>query len=85
MAKVPDSISKNREKDLKKLRKKLLEIIDSPEAKPKDITDASKLLARMHHALQPDKVTSKLPPEEKRKPKELSDKEKLDVENFLKS
>ena len=85
MAKVPDSISKHREQDLKKVRRKLLSIIDNPDSQAKNVVDASKLLARMHHSLQPDKVTSKLPPEEKREPKQLTKKELQEVQDFIQS
>ena len=49
----------------------------------KDITDASKLLARMHKALSPEKITEKTP-QEKKKAIELSPSEKAEVDDLLK-
>lgn len=68
-------ISNHKEKDLRLVRTKLLEIIEDPDSKAKDITDASKLLARMHKALQPEKITTKAPEEERRE-HELTDADK---------
>ena len=52
-------IKKHKEEDITELRKVLLEIIRNDTATKKDRIEASKLLARMHHSLQADKVTAK--------------------------
>ena len=69
-------ISSHKEKDLRLVRTKLLEIIEGSDSKAKDITDASKLLARMHKALAPEKVTTKVSDEEQKAQQELSDTDK---------
>jgi len=74
-------ISSHRAKDLKLLRKKLLGIIEDENSKAKDITDASKLLARLHHALQIEKITKA--PLDTKKERELSPKEMEQVHNIL--
>jgi len=75
-------IDHHKEKDLRLIRKKLLETIKSTKATAKDITDASKLLARMHKALAPEKVITK-PPQELKKEKELSPSEKAEMDSIL--
>ena len=75
-------IEQHREKDMRLVRKKLLEIINKSPT-PKDVTDASKLLARMHKALQPDKTIEKVSPEEKKKEQELTDRDKKIVDEVL--
>ena len=52
-------IQTHKTKDITEVREVLLEIIRSDTSKEKDRIEASKLLARMHHALQVDKVTAK--------------------------
>jgi len=76
-------IGNHKEKDLRLIRKRLLETIQSNEATAKDITDASKLLARMHNALKPDKVVEKISPEEKKAQEELTDKDKEVIKEAL--
>ena len=51
-------IKKHKEDDITELREVLLEIVRTDEATKKDRIEASKLLARMHHALQVDRVTA---------------------------
>lgn len=75
-------IEHHKEKDLRLIRDKLLKIIKDDDSKAKDITDASKLLARVHKALLPEKI-EKVSPEEKRGEKELSVEEKARVETIL--
>ena len=74
-------IEEHKQADLILVRGKLLEIIESEKSKAKDITDASKLLARMHKALSPEKITERTP-QEKKAP-ELSPTEKAEVEAIL--
>ena len=74
-------IEEYKQDDLILIRKKLLETIDGEKSTAKDVTDASKLLARMHKALSPEKVTERTP-QEKKAP-ELSPSEKADVELIL--
>ena len=76
-------IDHHKEKDLRLVRIKLLEIINSDDSKAKDVTDASKLLARMHKALQPDKIIDKISSEEKKKEQELLPEEKARIDNAL--
>ena len=76
-------IDHHKEKDLRLIRKKLLETIESDTATARDITDASKLLARMHKALQPDKTIEKVSPEEKKAQQELTEKDKEVIERAL--
>jgi len=76
-------IDHHKEKDLRLVRIKLLEIIENPISKAKDITDASKLLARMHKALAPDKTIEKVSPEEKKKEQELTDADKDVIKEAL--
>ena len=83
MLKKISPIEEHKRDDLILVRNKLLEIIESEKSKAKDITDASKLLARMHKALSPEKVTEKTP-QEKKKDIELSPTEKAEVDNLLK-
>jgi len=51
-------IKKHKENDITELREVLLEIVRTDTATKKDRIEASKLLARMHHALQVDRVTA---------------------------
>jgi len=76
-------IDQHKEKDLRLIRKRLLETIESNSATAKDITDASKLLARMHKALAPEKVTTKVSAEEKKKEQELTDTDKAVIKEAL--
>lgn len=76
-------IGNHKEKDLRLVREKLLGIIKDSDSKAKDVTDASKLLARMHKALQPDKVVEKISPEEKKAQEELTDKDKDVIKEAL--
>ncbi len=95
MTKKISPIEEHRQADLILIRKKLLSIIENKykcdvckvalkEKNPtaKDITDASKLLARMHKALSPEKVTEKTP-QEKKKAIELSPSELADANELL--
>lgn len=75
-------IEAHKRDDLILVRGKLLEIIESEKSKAKDITDASKLLARMHKALSPEKVTEKTP-QEKKKAIELSPSELADANELI--
>lgn len=52
-------IKTHKTSDIKEVREAQLKIIRSDSASNKEITEASKLLARMHHSLQADKVTAK--------------------------
>ena len=74
-------IDHHKEKDLRLIREEMLKTIKSDTATAKDKTDASKLLARMHKALQPDKtverVSSRLG-----KPK-LKDEHKTELSKIL--
>lgn len=63
-------IGDHREKDLRLVREKLLGIIKDIDSKAKDVTDASKLLARMHKALRPDKTIERTSNVEKPKLKD---------------
>ena len=76
-------IENHKDRDMRLVRKKLLEIIESDNPKAKDVTDASKLLARMHKALQPDKTIEKISPEEKKKEQELTDQDKANIKEAL--
>jgi len=55
MTKTP--IGEHKDKDVKLLRETMLSIIKDVDATKKDRTEAAKLLARMHHALQVDRTT----------------------------
>lgn len=81
MPKKISPIEEHKQADLILVRKKLLGIIEGEDSKAKDITDASKLLARMHKALSPEKVTERTP-QEKKTP-ELSPTEKAEVVAIL--
>ena len=83
MAKKTSPIEEHKEDDLILVRKKLLGIIKGKDSKAKDITDASKLLARMHKALSPEKITERTP-QEKKKDTELSPADRAEVDNLLK-
>lgn len=76
-------IDHHKERDLRLVRIKLLEIINSDDSKAKDITDASKLLARMHKALAPEKIIDKTLLEENKKQQELSDADKKVLKEAL--
>ena len=52
-------IQTHKTKDITEVRKVLLKIIRADHTKEKDRIEASKLLARMHHSLQIDKVSAK--------------------------
>ncbi len=82
MSKKTSPIETHKKDDLILLREKLLEIIEGEKSKAKDIVNASKLLARMHKALSPEKITEKTP-QEKKKAIELSPAEKARVEEIL--
>jgi len=83
MTKKLAPISSHKEKDLRLIRKKLLETIEANDATAKDITDASKLLARMHKALAPEKITQKVSDEEKKAQQELTEKDKEVIDKAL--
>ena len=74
-------IETHKRDDLILVRGKLLEIIEGEKSKAKDITDASKLLARMHKALSPEKITEKT--HQEKKAPELSPSEKAEVAAIL--
>ena len=76
-------IDHHKEKDLRLIREEMLKTIKSETATAKDKTDASKLLARMHKALQPDKIIDKTSLEEKKAQQELTDAEKKVVDNIF--
>jgi hypothetical protein len=76
-------IENHKDKDLRLIRKKLLETIESNKATAKDITDASKLLARMHKALAPEKVVDKTLLNEQKAQQELSDVDKAVIKEAL--
>ena len=76
-------IDHHKEQDLRLVRTKLLEIIKDSNSKAKDVTDASKLLARMHKALQPDKTIEKVSPEGKKREQELTDADKKVIDDAL--
>ncbi len=82
MAKKISPIEEHKRDDLILVRNKLLEIIEGKESKAKDITDASKLLARMHKALSPEKIQERTP-QEKKKAEELTPAEKARVYSIL--
>ncbi len=82
MDKKTSPIETHKKDDLILLREKLLEIIEGEKSKAKDIVDASKLLARMHKALSPEKITEKTPQENK-KAVELSTSELADANELL--
>lgn len=75
-------IDHHKERDLRLIREKLLKIIKDDESKAKDVTDASKLLARVHKALLPEKI-EKISPEEKKSQKELTDADKKVIDDAL--
>ncbi len=75
-------IGNHKDRDMRLVRKKLLEIIEDVDSKAKDVTDASKLLARMHKALAPEKVTTKAP-EEIKAQQELTDADKAVIKEAL--
>lgn len=83
MTKKISPIEEHKQADLILVREKLLGIIEGKDSKAKDITDASKLLARMHKALSPEKIQERTP-QEKKKAIELSPTEKAEVDNLLK-
>ena len=76
-------IGNHKDKDMRLVRKKLLEIIEDVDSKAKDVTDASKLLARMHKALAPEKITTKVSDEERKSQKELTDADKKVIDDAL--
>ena len=82
MSKKTSPIETHKKDDLILLREKLLEIIEGEKSKAKDIVNASKLLARMHKALSPEKITEKTPQENK-KAIELSTSELADANELL--
>ena len=85
MTKTP--IGEHKDKDVKLLRETMLSIIKDVDATKKDRTEAAKLLARMHHALQVDRTTIRAtatanPADKLDKP--LSKKERDEIENLIK-
>ena len=82
MTKKISPIEEHKQADLILVREKLLEIIEHDKSKAKDITDASKLLARMHKALSPEKIQEKTP-QEKKKAIQLSPSELADANELL--
>ena len=82
MPKKISPIEEHKQADLILVRKKLLGIIEGKDSKAKDITDASKLLARMHKALSPEKITERTP-QEKKKATELTPSELADANELI--
>ncbi len=82
MTKKISPIETHKQADLILVREKLLGIIEHEKSKAKDITDASKLLARMHKALSPEKIQEKTP-QEKKKAIQLSPSELADANELL--
>ncbi len=76
-------IGNHKDRDMRLVRKKLLEIIEDVDSKAKDVTDASKLLARMHKALAPEKITTKVSDEDRRSQEELTDADKKVIDDAL--
>ena len=76
-------IENYKEKDLRLIREKLLNIIKNDESKAKDVTDASKLLARVHKALLPEKIIDKVLLEESKAQQELSEEDKKVLKDAL--
>jgi len=60
-------ITEQREEDLIEMREYLWAIIRDKDTPKKDGIEASKLLARMHHALQADRAVAKPDPKDKLK------------------
>jgi len=73
-------IGNHKEKDLRLIRTKLKAIIEDKDSKAKDVTDASKLLARLHNALKPDKTIERTSGIEKPK---LKDAHKSELSKIL--
>jgi hypothetical protein len=69
---------------MEKLRARLERIVDDPDAKGKEIVDASKTLARMMGALTPEKIESGTKQTLTKKEKELTPSEKAEVDTLLK-
>ena len=78
-------IEDKKEKDIILLRKTLLSIIRSTDGKTKkDVIEASKLLARMHHALAPDKsVIAKATAQQAQKIEVLTKEEDEEIKNLI--
>jgi len=76
-------IDHHKEKDLRLIRIKLLETIKGEKTSRKDITDAAKLLSRLHNALKPEKIIDKTLLKENKKQQELSDADKKVIEKAL--
>jgi len=76
-------IENYKEKDLRLIREKLLNIIKDDNSKAKDVTDASKLLARVHKALLPEKIIDKALLEESKAQQELSEEDKKVLKDAL--
>jgi len=76
-------IGNHKERDLRLIREEMLKTIKSDTATAKDKTDASKLLARMHKALAPEKIIDKTLLEETKKQQELSEADKKVLKEAL--
>jgi len=81
------AIADKKDEDVVLMRTILLGIIEDVEAPRKDRTEAAKLLARLHHALQVDRTTIRAtatanPADKLDKP--LSKKERDEIEKLLK-
>ena len=78
-------IEDKKEKDIILLRKTLLSIIKSGDGKTKkDVIEAAKLLARMHHALQIDKsITAKATAQQAQKIEVLTKEEDEEIKNLI--
>lgn len=68
---------------MEKLRVRLEEIVDDPDAKGKEVVDASKTLARMMGALTPEKIGDGAKKVLTKKEKELSPTEKAEMDSIL--
>jgi hypothetical protein len=84
---MKSAIADQKEKDVVLLRKILLGIIEDEDIPKKDRIEASKLLARLHHALQVDRTTVRAtatanPKQSLDRP--LSKKERDEIDNLIK-
>jgi hypothetical protein len=83
---MKSAIAENKNEDVILMRTILLSIIEDVEAPRKDRTEAAKLLARLHHALQVDRTTIRAtatanPADKLDKP--LSKKERDEIDKLI--
>ena len=77
-------ISEHKEKDVKLMRKILLEIIEDEDISKKERIEASKLLLRAHHSLAPDRtVTAKAVAQTQKVDVKLTKEEQKEIEGLL--